>query len=112
MVSVGTERSSRRSTAVFVSYARRDLDKVAPLVEGLRLLGIEVWLDRSLVGGHSWWDEILSRVSDCDVFVQVVSSAGIESEACSSERPYAQALGKPVVPVIVETVDTALLPTD
>jgi hypothetical protein len=65
---------------VFLSYARADADRVSDLVEGLRSFGAEVWLDRSLVGGHEWWQAILREIRACHVFVQAVSPAGIESE--------------------------------
>jgi uncharacterized membrane protein YeaQ/YmgE (transglycosylase-associated protein family) len=101
-----------RARRVFLSYARRDANKVETLEEGLRLFGVDVWLDDALVGGHEWWQAILSEIRVRDVFVQAVSPAGIESEACTRERDYARALGKPVLPVVVDLIDTSRLPDD
>jgi hypothetical protein len=96
--------------SVFVSYARRDRPKVSKVVEGLRFLGADVWLDESLAGGQAWWDSVLDQVRDCDLFVQSVSPATLESDACESERAYAVALGKPILPVLVEPMSLDLLP--
>lgn len=97
---------------MFLSYARRDAEKVARLEDGLRSFGAHVWLDDALVGGHEWWDAILREIRQADVFVHAISPAGVDSEACTRERAYARALGKPIVPVIVEPTDTNLLPDD
>ena len=97
---------------VFVSYARGDREKVGQVVEGLRLLGKNVWLDEALVGGQSWWDTILAQIRACDVMVQTISPATARSEACNSERKYAAALGKPIQPVFLERMPTAALPED
>jgi hypothetical protein len=97
---------------VFLSYARRDADKVATLEEGLRSFGADVWLDHALVGGHEWWQAILREIRQRDVFVQAISPAGMDSEACTRERAYARALGKPILPVVVDAIDTNLLPDD
>jgi hypothetical protein len=101
-----------RERRVFLSYARTDANRVKTLEEGLRWLGADVWRDDALIGGHEWWDAILKEIRGRDVFVQAVSPAGIESEACTREREYARALGKPVLPVMVDDVDTDLLPVD
>ena len=97
---------------VFVSYARADVDRVDAVVQGLRMLQHDVWLDEALIGGQSWWDGILGRIRDCDVFLQAVSRASLKSEACHSERSYALALSRPVLPVLVEHVPPAVLPGD
>jgi hypothetical protein len=111
--SVSADRSfTRRELRIFVSYARGDRSKVDALEARLRFLADDVWVDNRLVGGHDWWKEILSQIRSCDVFVQAVSPAAIESLACTRERGYAHALKKPVLPVEVEATDTALLPDD
>src|SRR4051812_29512712 len=100
------------SRRVFMSYARRDREKAQRLTQGLRTVGFDVWLDESLAGGQAWWDAILDQIGECEVFVQLVSPAALQSDACLSERKYAQALGKPVVPVRVEAIDMHVVPAD
>src|SRR5262245_7365099 len=97
---------------IFVSYARRNQSEVTSLVQKIRQLGHEVWMDNTLAGGQAWWDEILAEIRNCDAFMPAVSEASLESEACTSERGYATALGKSVVPVAIERVRPQLLPAD
>jgi hypothetical protein len=87
---------------VFISYAREDRVPVDKLFQNLGVLGCEPWFDTSLHGGQEWWEEILRRIADCDAFIAVVSKQALDSVACGREFDWAQALGKPVVPVAVE----------
>jgi hypothetical protein len=107
-----TDAAQSRQRHVFLSYARRDKDTVAALVEGLKLLGADVWLDRAVIGGQAWWDTILAHIREANVVVQAVSPASVGSEACDRERAYAVELGKPVIPVLVEPVPVESLPLD
>jgi TIR domain-containing protein len=97
---------------IFISYARRNQQRVSSVAQRIRQLGHEVWMDNTLAGGQAWWDEILTEIRACDAFVPMVSEASLESEACTSERGYANALGKSVVPVAVEPIRPQLLPAD
>ena len=67
-------------TDVFVSYAREDRERVAPLVEALEARGWSVWWDREILAGKTW-DKVLGVELDrarCIVVVWSVTS--IESE--------------------------------
>lgn len=44
------------SRQVFISYARSDAERVDTLVEGLRQLRYDAWVDEELTGGQAWWD--------------------------------------------------------
>ena len=93
---------------LFVSYARENKPDVDQLVEHLRTMGYDTWVDAALRGGQDWWDEILDRIADTDVVIAIYSSAALNSTACRREFEWATALGKPVVPVAVEPPPTAL----
>lgn len=92
----------------FISYARANKPDVDQLVEHLRELGCDTWVDSSLHGGQDWWQEILRRIADCDVFIPIVSQDALNSVACSREFDWAEALGKPVLPVAIEPPSVAL----
>jgi len=94
----------------FISYARADLAMVERLRDGLALAGCQVWMDLQAGGGREWWAAILEQVRGCDLFIAVLSPAGLESLACTREREYATALGKPVLPVRVAPVSARILP--
>jgi uncharacterized integral membrane protein len=109
---VAARDSAPRQKSIFLSYARQDQEKARQIVEGLRMLDHGVWFDEGLVGGQEWWDEILERIRDCDIFIQAVSGSAMKSAACQSERKYAAALRKKVIPVTLERLPGALLPGD
>jgi TIR domain-containing protein len=96
---------------MFVSYSREDQGLVRRLVEDIEALGHTPWFDEELSGGQVWWDEVLNQIRTCDVFVLAVSPATISSTACKREYGYADAVGKPILPVVVtEGISTNLLP--
>ncbi|GAA5018076.1 hypothetical protein GCM10023258_04660 [Terrabacter aeriphilus] len=97
---------------IFLSYSRIDKALVPPLLKGLDRLRHEVWLDEQLEGGQTWWDEVLNQLRGCDVALLCVSEAMLDSDACKAELRYAQALGKPVLPVALEPLNADLLPAN
>src|SRR5215510_4091990 len=96
---------------VFISYSRESENIARALSQDIQELGHTVWFDQELSGGQVWWDRILAMIRDCSVFVFVLDEAALKSTACKSEFDYADALGKPVLPVLVsESVSVNLLP--
>lgn len=93
---------------LFISYARENKPDVEALVRDLHALGCQTWLDTSLRGGQSWWQEILGRIADSDVFVAIVSDHTLRSVACKRELEWALALNKPVLPIAVQRLPDAL----
>lgn len=92
--------------AAFISYSSRDRALVEGLLKAMRRAHLPVWLDEELTGGESWWREILTQIRDCEVFIVALSKNLLDSKACQAELRYAQALGKPVLPVQVGPMDT------
>jgi TIR domain len=72
-----------------------------PSVDG-HVLGCDTWYDSSLRGGQDWWDEIVRRIADCDIFIAIISRDVLNSTACRREFDWAELLNKPVMPVAVE----------
>lgn len=97
---------------LFISYARADRPRAAALAEQLKQAGNVVWLDSDLRVGQAWWDKILDRIRSCDAVVVGVSQAALTSVACRREREYAMQLGKSVLPLTFEPINTVPLPTD
>jgi TolB-like protein/Flp pilus assembly protein TadD len=62
--------------AVFLSYASEDAEAAERLATALRAAGIEVWLDKSeLRGGDAWDRQIRRQISDCALFVPIISAS-------------------------------------
>src|SRR5690348_10735768 len=60
--------------AVFLSYAREDSATAQRIAEALRSHGIEVWFDQSaLRGGDAWDQKIRRQISECALFLPIIS---------------------------------------
>lgn len=97
---------------IFISYARKERPRAAALAEQLEQAGNVVWLDSDLRAGQAWWDKILERIRSCDAVVVGVSQAALKSVACQREREYARQLGKPILPLTFEPMNSVPLPPD
>ena len=96
---------------VFISYSAQRRDLVKTLAEDIRALGHEVWFDQELVGGHVWWDRILTEIRNCDLLVFALAPEAMDSTPCRLEHSYAFSLGKTILPVLVaEGVSFDVLP--
>ncbi|HEY4301472.1 MAG TPA: TIR domain-containing protein [Candidatus Didemnitutus sp.] len=65
---------SAANHAVFLSYAREDATAARRIAEALRASGLEVWFDENeLRGGDAWDAKIRRQISDCALFLPVIS---------------------------------------
>ncbi len=61
-------------SAVFLSYAREDIDAARQIAEALQAAGIEAWFDREeLRGGDVWDQKIRRQIRECALFVPIIS---------------------------------------
>jgi TIR domain/Protein of unknown function (DUF2510) len=111
-MSVLQQPGETRVLQLFCSYAREDREGVRALLDGVRHLRHQVWVDERLSGGQAWWDEILAQLRKCDAMLIAVSPALLESQASALERQYGSKVGKPLLPVIIRPVLADLLPPD
>ena len=96
----------------FISYDRESRATVATLAADVVQLGHIAWFDQEIGGGRRWWNQILEKIRECDVFIFVLDPQALDSQACKSEWNYAADLGKSILPVLVsDQVDTDHLPT-
>jgi hypothetical protein len=106
------QHGETRVLQLFCSYAREDREGVRALLDGVRHLRHQVWVDERLSGGQAWWDEILAQLRACDAMLIAISPALLESQASALERQYGSRVGKPMVPVMIRPVLADLLPPD
>ncbi|MEO8609423.1 MAG: TIR domain-containing protein [Chloroflexota bacterium] len=100
---------------IFISHSSKTpeakiaLDKLAEEVTDI--LGYDVWYDPALKehGGYEWWAEILENIRRCDIFIFALTPQWLASLACELEYAYANALGKPMLPVMLEKVEDQAL---
>ena len=89
----------------FISYSRQDELIVSAIAADLRRARVTVWLDQDLSGGSNWWQTILKQIREADIFILALSQWSQRSKPCQAELSYARALGMPVIPVRVGSVD-------
>jgi hypothetical protein len=89
---------------LFASYSRKDEAAVRDLIADLGRAHLSVWHDQALHGGDPWWQNILRRIRECDVFLFALSKDSLASKPCLAELAYARALGLPVLPVQIGPV--------
>jgi hypothetical protein len=93
-------------TKLFISYSRKDADRVDPLIVRLQSAGYDVWLDTfELRGGEQWRRSIVEAVDNCDHFLIVLSSNSVISENVRKELDLAESAHKPVIPLEMEFTD-------
>ncbi len=95
---------------IFISYSNKSRAVVDALTVDLDALGHTVWFDRRLTGGHDWWEEILSGIRHCHLFLFALTPEALESQPCKLEYEYAIALNKRILPVMLTDINIALLP--
>ena len=95
---------------IFITYAREDGTTVAQLGADLERSQRKVWIDRNLTGGQAWWEEILEQIRGCDLYVFALSASSLRSKPCLRELEYAQALGRPLLPIMVGEISIQQAP--
>ena len=95
---------------IFITYAREDGSTVSQLGDDLEGSQRQVWIDRDLTGGQAWWEEILKQIRTCDLYVFALSESSLRSRPCLRELEYAQALGRPLLPIKVGEVSIQQAP--
>jgi hypothetical protein len=94
---------------LFVSYSRKDVKKVRPVVELMRVSGGKVFRDEdSIPPGKRWRDLLVKAVEAANIVVVFWSQYSSKSEEVSEEFALAVKLGKDIVPVLLD--DTPLPP--
>ena len=98
--------------AVFLSYAREDIEAARRIAEALRSQGVEVWFDlNELRGGDAWDQKIRRQIKDCALFIPLISAQTLERGEgyfrlewkLAVERSHLMAEGVPfLVPVVID----------
>ena len=86
---------------IFISYSRRDAGDIAEMIQR-RFTGseqYEVFTDVSSIRVGDIWSNILQdNISDCDLFVAIITQGALQSEHVQNEVLQAQRLKKRIIP--------------
>lgn len=91
-------------TKIFAAYSRMDQPFANQIISRLED-NYDVWSDRRLVAGQSWWQEILNQIEQCDVLLFLITSESLASEYCQAELREALRLQKNILPVMIRRTD-------
>ena len=94
------------SPDVFISYQWGKQKEIMALYQRLTSLGFTCWLDiRQMGGGDSLYDKIDRGVRGCKVMLSSVTTKYALSANCRREVSLADALKKPIIPLLMEKID-------
>ena len=86
----------------FASYKRQDLPRIASIVRMVQEMGVPVWYDRGIPGGAEWDDVIEERLVRAHFVIMFASQAAVDSKYVRREIKFADALDRPVLPILLE----------
>jgi hypothetical protein len=91
---------------LFISYSRRDSDRIDRLASRLHAGGHTVFVDRDgLTGGDLWRERVLEAIDRADVVLLAVSKASVASAQVRREIEIAQERDTTIVPLMLEKLD-------
>src|SRR5207237_10794578 len=86
---------------VFVSYARKDRERVVGWIGSLQATGISVWVDEQAIQGAVRWGQMITEaIEQCKAVLLMLSPASAASEHVLREVFLAMDQCKPILPLI------------
>src|SRR5712691_5503160 len=90
---------------VFVSYARKDRERVVGWIRSLQSTGISVWVDEQAIEGAVRWGQMITEaIEQCQAVLLMLSPASAASEHVLREVFLALDEKKPILPLFLEPV--------
>ena len=94
---------SRTVPDIFISYAREDRERVAPLADALAERGWSVFWDRNIPAGATWRSHIGQALADARCVIVAWSESSVGSTWVSEEADEAKSRGV-LVPILLDPV--------
>jgi len=96
---------------IFISYSRRDADKLRELAPALEAAGHSAWWDvRSIQAGADWQRAIGTGIVDSDAVVLMLSNYSVTSEWVRKELELARSQHKAILPIRVDSISAKDFP--
>lgn len=96
------------NTKIFVSYSRKDLDKVKRIVELINdTLHLRCWLDLEGIDctGPAFREVIIDAIDRSDLVLFMFSENSLQSEFTKKEVLYAKGVGKKIIPINIDNAE-------
>lgn len=91
---------------LFVSYSRKDSVAARRLIEALKSIEQDVWVDwESIPPAVDWLEQIFRGIEESDAFIFLISPDSIASEVCKVEIGRAALNNRRIIPIVLRDVD-------
>src|ERR1041385_7213160 len=91
---------------LFVSYSRKDSVTAHKLIEALKSIQQDVWVDwESIPPAVDWLEQIFRGIEASDAFIFLISPDSIVSEVCKVEIGRAALNNKRIIPIALRDVN-------
>jgi hypothetical protein len=90
---------------IFVSYSRKDIQLVAPLVQLLRITNNDIFQDINIPPGNRWRGFIVNSIQDCEIFLLFWCRHSLSSKEVKNEYELALDFDKMIVPVRIDDAE-------
>ncbi len=91
---------------LFVSYSRKDSVAARKLIEALRSIQQDVWVDwESIPPAVDWLEQIFRGIEESDAFIFLISPDSVVSEVCKVEVGRAALNNKRIIPILLRDVN-------
>ena len=88
--------------SLFIATDRLSSGSFSVLASDAMALGYYVSWDRDIPGGPGWWTKILDSVERAEAFLYGLTRSSITYAPCEDQLTYAETLGKPILPVLLD----------
>jgi WD40 repeat protein len=107
----GPNGTATQAPKVFISYSRKDRSFVTALDEGLKVAGIQTWVDLNDIPFTAEWEQsVYTGIEATDACIFIISPDSLASEVCHKELDHAIKNSKRLVPVLCRQVDSKSAP--
>ena len=97
------ENMSDTKYQTFISYPRKNAEFALKLAQELKAADFLVWFDQlDIPAGSRWDDEVQKALTECEIFMVILTPEAIESQNVKDEIGYAIDSGKRILPVLLQ----------
>jgi hypothetical protein len=98
--------ATEKQRLIFISYSRTNRGFALELAQELKASGFRVWFDQlDIPTGSRWDDEIEKALTECEIFMVILTQQSIASYNVKDEIGYAIDSNKRILPILLEHVN-------
>lgn len=90
---------------IFISYAHKNSEIIAPIVNRLKDYGYSLWYDEGIEYGDKWVRSIEEHIRNASVILSFISPEYADSDWCMREYTYSEKIGKKVIHIKISSGD-------